>query len=682
MFNDKTRLTKVVHGTAAFRLDLQGLRAIAVALVILGHMGVSGFAGGFIGVDVFFVLSGYLITGLLLQEQEATGRINYGRFLARRLRRLLPALLVMLTTVLLLSSIVLSAYEVRMQSGSFVYSATWTSNFFFAFVDRDYFSALTAEDLFLHTWSLGVEEQFYLVWPWLIALAFWLRPTNVSQKVLRSLPLVSLAVIFVVSLVLSLHWSTSKPLLSFYMMPSRGWQFALGAGVYVWLNASLGDAASRLLLRNKVAVEIVGLLLIFASAVMLSAEITYPGYYALIPSFGAAMLIVAGADQRSTGAGIVLVSRPFVWLGDRSYSLYLWHWPILILGRSFGISNATIGMAVLIGVSLIFASLSYRHIELPFWKGRFSRVKTLRTALVATLAVVVAVGGAGALKRNVYGVPMQTAINNSYDPRADFPTAIYGEGRPCDTWFSSAQLIPCGIGNRDGEKLAILLGDSIGAQWSSLIPALYPSPEWQVIVLTKSSCAMVDESYYYEKVGGDYQVCTQWRKQALDYIDMVNPDVVLVGSSSTYDFSELQWIEGSARIFSRLAAAAKAVVVIPGTPELSFDGPSCLEQPYRFSLRLSGGKRECEEAQVGSESNDVSRLLGQATDELENVKLLDLGDLVCPEGKCAAMTEGGVVVFRDSQHLTTTFVDTLVPEVRRLLDAMSPSITRGYHQTF
>jgi peptidoglycan/LPS O-acetylase OafA/YrhL len=665
-----------VHSSISYRSDIQGLRAIAIALVVLAHAHVPGFAGGFIGVDVFFVLSGYLITGLLIREQTDTGGIRYVRFLARRLKRLLPALLTMLILVLLSATLLLSAYEMRMQSGSFLFSATWTSNLFFAFVDRDYFSALQNEDLFLHTWSLGIEEQFYLVWPWLVSGSFLLLAARPGAHPGR-LPLLGIfAVLFVASLLLCLYWSFNQPLLAFYMMPSRVWQFALGASVFVGFH-SLGHepgatTARRSLPTSSLLIGSIGLVLIVGSAVLLQPDVAYPGYHALFPSIGAAMAIAAGA-RSANSASRLLSHRYFVWLGDRSYSLYLWHWPVLILGNSFGLSSRPVGVALLVGFSIFLAMLSYRIVELPFWRGRFSKARPGRAILVSVLAMVTVIGAADALKRNIAGDSATKIAADDYDPRWDVIPGFYARrvgDFSCDTWYHDARLIPCGIGASTGESIAVLIGDSVGAQWSPLVADLFPSPDWQVIVLTKSSCAMVDESYYYYRVGGNYDVCTEWRNTAIDFIRELNPDVVFVGSGSHYDFSKAQWVDGTARVLERLTEAAGKVVVIPGTPTLSFDGVSCLEQPYRFSFRLADSRRECEEAQHTSTSTEVAAYLELSAADLAGASVLDLGDLVCPDGRCSASTEDGLVVFRDKQHLTMSFVKSLIPQVHERLVEM------------
>jgi hypothetical protein len=212
-------------------------------------------------------------------------------------------------------------------------------------------------------------------------------------------------------------------------------------------------------------------------------------------------------------------------------------------------------------------------------------------------------------------------------------------------------------------KTVVLLGDSIGAQWYSLIPELFPAPLWRIIVLTKSSCAMVDEDFYYARIGRIYRVCTDWRNAVLDELDKFDPDVLIMGSVATYDFSESQWVEGSARVLERVSKVATTVFVIPGTPSLGFDGPGCVAR------NLSSEGIVVPDACLAKEDRlqyvePVAEFLGQAVNRFPNVYLLDLNDLVCPGRRCNAVSEQGLVVFRDSQHLTDTFVRAQVPFVR------------------
>jgi peptidoglycan/LPS O-acetylase OafA/YrhL len=651
-------------------------------LVVLAHAKIPGFAGGFVGVDVFFVLSGYLITGLLVRERVSSGTIRYGQFLARRLRRLLPAMLAMLAIVLIAANLLLAAYEVRMQTGSAIFAASWTSNFFFAFSDFDYFSALQARDLFLHTWSLGVEEQFYLVWPWLMLFAFAVAVTKDQSPNARTYLLALLTVTFAASLALCIYWAASDPVLGFYMMPARGWQFALGSIVYVAAHdfgqhGAVGQTLARPTLLNAVMAGS-GLVLIIGSAVVLHDGLTYPGYYALLPSFGAAMVIAAGHGTAPSTASKVLASRYFVWVGDRSYSIYLWHWPVLVLGGAYGLTRNAVGIPFLLLLSVVLASITYRFIELPFWKGRYSDVAPRQTVLVSAFSITLMVGLVQVQVFSIHGRP-DVAVQQraGVEARSDAP-AIYQEGLGCDTWHSSADLAPCGTGNLEAGKTAVLLGDSIGAQWVSLFFQIYAPPDWRVIVLTKSSCAIADEEYYYDRVGGMYDVCTDWRESAMRFLEELRPSIVFLGSSSTYKFSESQWREGTSRILERLSAVAEEIVLIPGTPALTFDGPSCIESPYRFSFRLKDSRRECEQA-LGEETSElVSGYLAEAADRFDNAHVLNLNDLVCPEQRCAAQRPDGLVVFRDRQHLTNSFVLAQVPEVRRRLSGLR--LGRPAHQ--
>jgi peptidoglycan/LPS O-acetylase OafA/YrhL len=660
----------------SFRPDIQGLRAVAVALVILAHAGVAGFAGGYVGVDVFFVLSGYLITGLLLEERVATGTIRYGEFLARRLRRLLPAMLAMLLVVLIVSTIVLTPFEMRQQSRSFPYAAAWISNFFFSFAERDYFLALQDHDLFLHTWSLGVEEQFYLIWPWLVLLFVGFKARVADRLSQGKVILVGFAMVFVASLVLSIYLSANLPLLAFYMMPSRFWQFALGSGVYVGMHMAFDWRAVSMGRKGKIGAWIAGLtgvMLVICSAVLLSPDISYPGWYALAPSFGAALLIAAGRISDRAAAGPILSSGLFVWIGDRSYSLYLWHWPILILGTATGISGLVAGKLVLVALTVALAMLSYRYIELPFWKGRFRTAIPKHVVVYAVTTIIVSVTAYNALERQVFGSSVESLVADGYDPRMDADPRVYLSGLHCDTGHFATQVVPCALGNPTGERLAVLLGDSIGVQWSPAVSEVFPSPEWQILVLTKSACAIVDKTWHYNKAGGDYTVCTEWRNMVLDYIDMIAPDVLIIGSSATYNFTATDWVDGTTRVLQRVAPSVGHVVLIAGTPHLSFDGPSCLEDPWRFSFRLINGDRECEEAMTETRSDVVANYLRQSASGFVNVGVVELGGLVCPDGRCAAQTTDGVVIFRDEKHITASFARSLVPLFKNRLEVLGVS---------
>jgi hypothetical protein len=340
--------------------------------------------------------------------------------------------------------------------------------------------------------------------------------------------------------------------------------------------------------------------------------------------------------------------------------LYLWHWPIFVLGFSMGFQGQLSPTLSLMLFSLLAAMLSFRFIELPFWKGRLSHADPLRILLVSLLMMASVIL---ALYHGLRQLPQPVAtadISNQW--RMDRPV-IYR--MPCDAWYSHARVEPCVFGTETAKRTVVLLGDSIGVQWFSMIPEIYPESDWRTVVLTKSSCAMVDEDYFYQRIGQIYQVCTNWRNAVLDKLDTLKPEVLIMGSAATYGFTQTQWVEGSSRIFERLSKAAGSVFVIPGTPSLGFDGPGCVSRNLSPEGRID--RSACLAKDRLQYVEPVMRYLEQAADRFPNVYALNLNDLVCPDANCNAVSKDGQVVFRDSQHLTDSFVRAQIPLVRERL---------------
>lgn len=646
-----------------YRPELQGLRGIAILLVVLAHAGAPGFSGGFVGVDMFFVLSGYLITGILLREYRATAHIRLLPFLARRLKRLLPALLVMLTLTLLLAAALLSSYEFSEQTASVGYAASWSSNLYFAFTEVDYFAELRHRDLYLHTWSLGIEEQFYLAWPLLL-----LATAALARR--RGWPappfLALLGFLAAGSLLLSFYWSYHAHELAFYLMPSRIWEFSLGALVAVLEQRRLMPTASSAG-RSRASANAAfatGIIAVLFSSVLLQADSVYPGAWALIPACGTALLIAACGKPTALPARAL--SHPWLtWLGDRSYSLYLWHWPLLMLGFALGLQGNPSATTALVLLSVLFSMASYRYVELPFWKGRY-RHPSPGITLGASTAAIAAVTLAALQFGSVFADDAATSMQLARKIRNDLP-AIY-RMKDCDNWYHDADLVPCTLGNESAPRKVALIGDSIGAQWFSMLPAVFAADQWHITVLTKSSCAIIDEDY--EHHGGTYHVCREWRNKAIDYLTELQPDILFIGNAATYDFTPRQWTDGTRRILARLAPHVGRMYVIPGTPKLNFDGPGCIARRLSQTDTTADHRDlpACRMAVSEQPAIAVSRHLRRATASLPNAALLDLNGLVCPEQQCSAFSTDGIAVFRDQQHLTDTFVRSRSTQIRRLLN--------------
>ncbi|EGV17464.1 acyltransferase 3 [Thiocapsa marina 5811] len=538
----------------------------------------------------------------------------------------------------------------------------------------DYFNELAARDLFLHTWSLGVEEQFYLIWPPILLGIFLIARGDTHTARRHSIWWWGLGLLLVASLVLALFWTSTAPDYAFYLMPSRIWQFALGAVVFLALSETSPFNAPRVAdhprIRSLLSSGIIawpalgcGLAMIAGSALFLHPQLGYPGFWALIPSLGTALVIAAGHDLAGGQAG-PLAHPALVWLGDRSYSWYLWHWPVLMLGFSLGFEGQPITTLGLVLLSLLAAILSYRLVEYPFWKGRFSHAEPRRILLISLLIMAALIAVLFHLWRGLAPKADDMPGANMAEWQTDLPV-IYR--MPCDAWYHHADVEPCIFGPDDAPRTLVLVGDSILAQWFSMVPALFPEPTWRIVVLTKSACAMVDEDYFYPRIGQVYTVCSEWRDAVLAEIERIRPDVVITGSAATYDFTEAQWIEGSARVFSRLSKAADTVILIPGTPSLPFDGPGCVARNLSPDGQI--GRDACGATERQEHVARVTRDLGRSAERFGNVHLLDLNDLVCPEGICNAVAEDGLLVFRDSQHLTDRFVRGRIPMIREALGA-------------
>lgn len=638
-----------MNNTLNFRPDLQGLRAIAVLLVVFAHAEFKVLEGGFIGVDIFFVLSGYLITGILLKEYDTAKQISLVQFYTRRIKRLLPSLLLVVLVSLLAASLLLSSYEFIAKTRSSFYALGWLSNLYFAFAEVGYFAEIEQQDIFLHTWSLGVEEQFYLFWPAFILTLYGL--SRLFRRGSRNTLGLGLVAAFSGSLALCLYWSENNPLWGFYLMPARIWQFSLGALVF-FLAPSLKQFEHTG--RWGLIAQLFAITTILISATWVTSSMTYPSWVALFPSLAAALIV---AFPSSHGSFRPLSQKPLTYIGDRSYAWYLWHWPVFSLAKSSGFDVFWYQHLCMIILSFLLAMASYRYIELPFWKGKFSKfsnAKTLTAAFIAILALV-------AIMLNLLNFHHRTAeqfsnaqITNSVK---DLPV-IYSYD--CDSWYESSEVRPCVFGDDKAKKTLVLFGDSVLGQWFSLFWAIYPPPEWRIIVLSKSACPIVDEDFYYTRIGAVYDVCRIWRNKVLARLKDLQPDVVVIGNATNYDFTEEQWINGSTRIFDQLSQASPQVYVLVGTPRLGFNGPACLLKngPSISSMRSHCVGRETLEV-VGS----VSANLHRASEEHGGVELLDLNDLICPDGQCPAITREGVVVYRDSQHLTDTYVQNLLSKV-------------------
>lgn len=661
-----------------YRPDIEGLRAIAILLVVAEHAGVSWLTGGFIGVDVFFVLSGYLITALLVQEIGTTGSLDFAAFYVRRLRRLMPGLYLMLGVTFVLTWQLVSPIDQMGQADAGGSAAVWLSNFYFAFTDQGYFSPDAKSSLFLHTWSLGVEEQFYLLWPLMLVLVCgaWQgakRPLAPSR--LRFV----LLVVFALSLGLCLWWAGSAPHLAFYMMPARAWQFSLGALVCMYFGTPRLPQQNvwRDRLTNSKVMLIFGwggVGAILVAAVMIRGDTPYPSTWALLPSLGAAGVIAAGAQTWNQGVGRWLALRPMQAVGRVSYSWYLWHWPVLLIGLLVPGMQGGWQKAALVTLSLVLAVVAYRAFELPIRRIRWVVEKPylgigagLALMVVATLFAI----HWHDLSMQEVRTPEQARL---FRAKWDIPV-IYFEG--CDDWDTSADVKVCSFGPSQASHTAVVVGDSVVLQWFPAIRRLFNKRGWRLLAITKSACPMVARPIFYERIGKIYTKCGQWRKLAIEKLQAVKPAAVIMGSAYSYDFTKRQWIEGTRELINSINPVTRHIYILRSTPTLPFNGLECIA-PHKLLYRLLiGGRDGCSTPAYSKHFDDVYTWLESAASHYPDVSMVDMTEAVCPNALCRAKLEGKIV-YRDGQHITASFAKSLAEQFDRAMqNGVKPNTSGG-----
>jgi peptidoglycan/LPS O-acetylase OafA/YrhL len=634
------------------RADIQGLRAVAVLLVVLYHAGLPALPGGYVGVDVFFVISGYVITGMLWREIEHTGRVDLASFYARRIGRLLPAALAMTAvTVVFFWSVYSPLERLRLATGAFA-SAVYLSNLWFALDATDYFATDIAGHPLLHTWSLSVEEQFYLVWPWLLMLA---AAGSVGaargRRVLRAVGWVALA-----SLVACVVLTATRQPWAFFASPTRAWEFAAGAAAVL-----LQRRGAALAARPRLALGIAGAAAVLASAMAFSVDSPVPGWWMLLPVAGTAGLLWAGtadgAVQRLLGL------RPMVWLGDVSYSWYLWHWPVLIALRELLPAQRGLAAACGVAASLLLAWGSYRLLEDPIRHHRALRlwprgaiVAGLGLSLLAASALLVGREDAKQLARTPAYAPLR-APTHDRDVRAGCHATIPQTEVPASG---------CAFGDRASSTLVVLFGDSHAQHWFPAMEQAARQEHWQLVALTKSTCPSAQVEPFVHQLRRYYAECITWRERAMARILALKPDLVVLSNASEYADARLPdgrdgdpdsvWRAGLSATLQRFDAAGVRTLVLRDTPRPPFDVPVCLAR----AVARGADARACRFDARKASDPALHAIELEATREARHASAADLTEAICPQGSCAALQDG-VVHYADGNHLTARYSASLAP---------------------
>lgn len=649
-----------------FEPHLQGLRAIAVVLVVLYHIWPGRLSGGYVGVDIFFVISGFLITGQLARELESTGRIALPAFWAKRARRLLPAALLVLAVGALATWLLLPLSSLGDSLREILASAFYVENWALAASSVDYLAAHDAT-LAQHYWSLSVEEQFYIVWPLLLLGASWLGAKFFAAR--RRLPLVLvIALVTVASLLVSVFSTQSHPAEAFFSTLTRGWEFGVGALLALlprlrprgaWWPNLLGYA---------------GLLLILGSAYLYGPSTAFPGSAAILPVLGAAAIIVSARAKRWWDIGTVLGGPPQRFVGDISYSVYLWHWPLIIIAPhipGWGLDGWN--RVVLLLASFLLGWLTKKFVEDPARSWRFL---TARKPRVTYGAVLASMGVVAVLAGSIFAVqqPKYDAAASELAAIADDPPPCFGalSGPGCENAELATSIIPsagfgnadkpghvecfvqlnesrvktCSFGDEGGPRVA-LIGDSHAYQYIEAMIDLAEDNGWQLTTYLKGACPWTTA-----EVGGPSaaftESCARWQQNLKTELSNTPPyDAILTTALAATPYLDASPAD-RARGFESAWAQAKTapIVAIVDNPDFTADPNKCL----RFSPPA-----DCTEARedVLLEADPI-----RGAAESAGAGLIDLTDSYCDGNRCFSVV-GGVNVYRDQDHLTVTWTRTM-----------------------
>jgi len=638
------------------RADIQGLRGIAVLLVVLYHAGLPGLPGGYVGVDVFFVISGYLITGLLAREIHDTGRVDVLQFLARRIRRLLPASLVLIAGVMLLAVAIYPPAEqadiVRAARAAALYGA----NVWFATRAVDYLGGDANANPLLHMWSLGVEEQFYLVWPWLLVLAARGRIGADSSR-----RLLVMVVAVTVATFVACWWvtRTSQPW-AFFGTPLRAWEFGLGAAVWLarsclasrpaWLPAALG---------------LLGAALVLVSALALGHRSGFPGPLALIPAGGTALVLAAAHASQGHRLTRALGWAPLARAGDVSYSWYLWHWPALVMLPVLFPASGALGTIAAVVISYLAAEASWRWVEQPLRRPVHSRAQAWPVAAVA-LMLTISVAGTLSLRIGaVVGAELTPQQRLFSAARQDIP-AVYGLG--CHLRFRDTEVKTCIAGDPQAARSLLLFGDSHAAHWYPALDQLGRTQGWRIVSITKSACPWVDTPVDVEQGGfrRPYRECRDWHRDALVAIAGMRPDLVLLSSGSRYRVAPTAWQAGAQRTLMAVTAAGASAVVLHDTPWPGFNVPTCLMRADHRGANAASACAFGRDAALerGRPIADAER---RAARLVPGVALADPTLWLCPGDQCPVVADG-IVRYSDHSHLSATHARSLAPALAAVVE--------------
>jgi peptidoglycan/LPS O-acetylase OafA/YrhL/cellulose synthase/poly-beta-1,6-N-acetylglucosamine synthase-like glycosyltransferase len=675
-------------GLRRWRPDIQGLRAAAVAAVVLYHASVPYVTGGYVGVDVFFVISGFLITGHLLREASEKGRISLSSFWANRVKRLLPMAALVLVVTLAVARLWGSVFQVRSISFDALFSAIYAVNYRFAFNGVQYQEVSGPESPLQHYWSLALEEQFYLVWPLLVLACLVL-----FRKRFRAAVALVTALVLAGSLYASVVVTGSNAPMGYFSLHTRAWELAAGAALALaapWLARELPRTLSSLL-------SWVGVGMITWAVFAFDDRTAFPSFNALLPVLGAALVILAGCRPGRRSAEVILARSPMQGLGKVSYAFYLWHWPILVLAPVLlGTSLSWVENLQLVALGLWLSVVSYWTLESSALRSKWERPAWLTTggalsASAAGAAVVVALTmpsltGTGtsttvALTRAdvtqvqaalLAGTRTTAAPANlapsPIDAHDDQPASTY-DG--CHAGYLEVEQGSCVYGDPAGASTLVLYGDSHAQQWLPALDAAAKQEGWKVVAWTKAACPVASMDVFSDELNREYTECASWRTRTEERIKDLDPALVVVSQSDAVpgSVSNSDWADDTATTMTRMRDEGLPLVYVLDTP---YPGENVAECVATNLDDVGACTLEREDVlPYDGRQETVGSTLGSA-----GFTTIDPLDWFCGPQDCPAVV-GNVLVYRDATHMSATFSNWLAPMVAPLMEPAEAPVGSG-----
>lgn len=671
-----------------FRVEVQALRAAAIAAVIVYHFWPGRLPGGYLGVDVFFVISGFLITSHLLAELESTGRVSFGAFYSRRARRILPAALLVLAACLALTLALGSVLEWQASIGQIMASTLFVQNWWLAIAAVDYLGATADPTLVQHYWSLSVEEQFYLLWP-AVLLGLYVVARRASAAPKRTVIVGGLAVIAVLSFASWMLLAATDPAVGFFHTAARAWQFAAGG-----LLAAVGTART---LRPglRVGLGMLGWALIALSTLLTSGDALVTAAVALLPVVGAALVIAAGVPQSPSWWGRVLSLPPIRVLAEISFAAYLWHWPVLLVAEQLAREPLSTPVRLgLVALTLVLAWATTRWVENPVRFGSAMRAARPRTVLVASGAAialvvtpaisaltaferVVAVTvpaaaptpadsaaterlcvGAEALDSNADCVdgPYSTLVPNPLD--ATGPVSVLHD-MGCANRLREPGFLFCEFGDTSSTIDVALIGDSKAMKMFPAMERLAIENGWRLVVYAKGACA-----YRLPDAPTDDATCTEFRERLTAELDRAGAWDLVVTTAATLRGPVTEDEVAAVRAaWAPLRDNGVPIAVIRDNPWVGNDAAQCV-------LDNLDDLSACDLDRESALRRDVQVVAARG---LDDVITIDLSDFYCPNDRCP-MAIGGVLVYRDANHVNDEYTRTLAPYIAPRLERLVPEL--------